>query len=194
MKIELFDGIEMEINTAYEQSIMYWFLISRYGSMYKAVKMGGLIITREETDADDENGHYTIENANDNKRYNDIIMPLTEAAENFKKQLNGICLDCNNEGEYVAIDFKGHLLTTVEYGGRTHAAMFPASMFQENATKDTEHFYVSNAIYPTIVSEAWDEACDHCYNYRLRFSALDCGDIMYEVDVANPIDSEAYVI
>lgn len=193
MKVTLFKrigGIEFDINTSSEQGILFHFLISNYGSMYKQIKLSGMILTRVEPDT--EVSHLIVSFINSNNAEFIVAYDRAEETESLNNQMNGATVDYNNSGDFMALEFKGYLLSTVEIGGRTVIAKFPSSMFQRNATMKTDDFYVGLCVYPEIIGD-WDEEGCMRHTYHMRFKQIE-DDVFYSLDFKNPINSEVYTV
>ena len=193
MKVTLFKrigGIEFELNTSSEHGILYHFLISNYGSMYKQIKMSGMILTRVEPDT--EVSHLVISFVDSDKDDIQLAYDRTEETEELMKQMNGATVDYNNSGDFMALEFKGYLLATVEVDGRTVIAKFPSSMFQSDAMFNTDNFYVGMYIYPEIVG-SWYEEGHEVYTYHMQFKQIEKA-VMYELHFNDPINSHIYTV
>lgn len=193
MKVTLFKrigGIEFEINTSSEHGILHHFLISNYGSMYKQIKLSGMILTRVEPDT--EVSHLVIKFVDSDKADIQLAYDRTEETQELYEQMDGETVDYNNSGKFAALEFKGYLLTTVEVDGRTVVTKFPSSMFQNDAIKKTDNFYVGMYIYPEIVG-GWYEEGMAAYTYHMQFKQIEKA-VMYELHFEDPINSRVYTV
>jgi hypothetical protein len=196
MKVTILNDVEVELNTHSELGILYWFLVSRYGTMYKQIMINDIYITRVETDPDAEISKCSIfrrdvdENGDEVLHDVEIEYKASEVAEELNNQTKDANLDYNKAGEYSALDFKGSLLTTLNIGDRSVTAKFPARVFTQADAKDSDKLYVDLNCCPDIVACGADEAAEDVFNYRLRFKQLE-RDIIYELDLVDPIYSVA---
>lgn len=191
MKVTLFKrigGIEFDINTSSEHGILFHFLISNYGSMYKQIKLSGMILTRIEPDT--EVSHLTVSFIDSDKADIQIAYDRKEETESLNDQMNNATVDYNNSGDFMALEFKGYLLSTVEIDGRTVVAKFPSSMFQPDAIMNTDNFYVGMCIYPEIIG-GWYEEGQTVYTYHLKFKQIE-KYVFYSLDFKDPINSQVY--
>lgn len=198
MKVNILNGIEVEVNTDSELGILYWFLCSRYGTMYKQILINDTYLARVEEDPDTAISKYSAIYRSVDENGNEVLHDVqtecngTKAAEELKKQTDGVKLDYTNAGYYSALDFKGNLLTTVDISNIGHSvtAKFPARLFSQEDAKDSNQLKVELNCCPDIVSCGANEATELVFNYRLRFKQLE-RDIVYELDLVNPIYSVA---